>query len=102
MVHCRPNPKKGPAELATLAESFNHMSQKLGQAEAAQQQFLSSVSHELKTPLAAIEGYAELLGEGAVLLPGDAAKVVAADSGRLKRLVADLIDLGKISQAGSQ
>jgi signal transduction histidine kinase len=93
-----PIPVKGPAELATLAESFNHMSQRLNQAEVAERQFLMSVSHELKTPLAAIEGYAELLGEGAVS-PSDAAEVVTAESGRLKRLVADLIDLGKMRQS---
>ena len=93
-----PIPVGGPAELATLAESFNHMSQRLNQAETAERQFLMSVSHELKTPLAAIEGYAELLGEGAVP-PADAAEVVATESGRLKRLVADLIDLGKMRQS---
>ncbi len=93
-----PIPVKGPAELATLAESFNYMSQRLNQAETAERQFLMSVSHELKTPLAAIEGYAELLGEGAVS-SSDAAEVVTAESGRLKRLVADLIDLGKMRQS---
>jgi signal transduction histidine kinase len=93
-----PIPEREPAELATLAASFNRMSAKLRQAEAAEQQFLQSVSHELKTPLTAIEGYAELLGEGDVS-PDVAAQVVTAESGRLRRLVADLIDLGKMRQS---
>jgi HAMP domain-containing protein len=54
--HPEPIPETGPAELATLAGSFNRMSAKLEQAETAEREFLLSVGHELKTPLTAIEG----------------------------------------------
>jgi signal transduction histidine kinase len=56
------------------------------------------VSHELKTPLTAIRGYAEGLAEGA-FEPGEAARVIATESGRLERLVRDLLDLARMHRA---
>lgn len=97
----RPEPivVKGPAELATLAASFNHMSHDLSQAQAAQHHFLMSVSHELKTPLTAIDGYAELLSEGAVA--GDqAGPVLQTETARLKRLVGDLLESARAQEEG--
>ena len=73
-------PVEGPRELALLAESFNEVAVALAKAREAEQAFLLSVSHELKTPLTAIRGYAEGLGEGA--LPADEA---AADDRRPSR-----------------
>ena len=57
-------PVEGPRELAVLAASFNEMAAQLAKARAAERQFLLSVSHELKTPLTAIRGYAEGLADG--------------------------------------
>ena len=97
----RPEPieVKGPAELATLAASFNHMSQQLSQAQEAQHHFLMSVNHELKTPLTAIDGYAELLSEGAVA--GDqAGPVLQTETARLKRLVGDLLESARVQEEG--
>jgi signal transduction histidine kinase len=97
----RPEPimVKGPAELATLAASFNQMSDKLTQAQAAQRHFLMSVSHELKTPLTAIDGYAELLSEGAVA-GEQAGPVLQAETARLKRLVGDLLESARVQKEG--
>jgi two-component system OmpR family sensor kinase len=55
------------------------------------------VSHELKTPLTAIAGYAEALREGAVS-PADAAVTVAVEAERLERLVGDLLDLARMNR----
>ena len=57
-------PVEGPRELAQLAESFNDLAVALTKAREAERAFLLSVSHELKTPLTAIRGYAEGLHEG--------------------------------------
>jgi signal transduction histidine kinase len=57
------------------------------------------VTHELKTPLTSIRGYAEALEESAVA-PGDAARVIGAEAGRLERLVSDLLDLARLERAG--
>ena len=93
-----PLPEEGVRELASLARSFNEMAQRLAQARAAERQFLLSVSHELKTPLTAIRGYAEGLAEGAV--PEDeAAETIQREAARLERLVHDLLDLGRIRRS---
>ncbi len=91
-------PVEGPRELALLAESFNEVAVQLAKAREAEQAFLLSVSHELKTPLTAIRGYAEGLGEG--VLPADeAAETIVRESQRLERLVGDLLDLARIRKA---
>jgi len=91
-------PVEGPRELRLLAESFNEVAVQLARARAAEQAFLLSVSHELKTPLTAIRGYAEALGEDA--LPADeAAATIVRESQRLERLVQDLLDLGRMRKA---
>ena len=91
-------PVEGPRELALLAESFNEVAVALAKAREAERAFLLSVSHELKTPLTAIRGYAEGLREGA--LPADeAAATIVRESRRLERLVGDLLDLARMRKA---
>ena len=92
-----PVPRKGPAELFALVDSFNQMTDKLEKAQSAERDFLLSVSHELKTPLTAIDGYAELLRDGAVK-GEEAGPVLLSEAGRLSRLVSDLLDLAKVKQ----
>jgi signal transduction histidine kinase len=74
------------------------MVEQLAASRDAERAFLLSVSHELKTPLTAIRGYAEGLGEGA-FEPEEAARVITTESGRLDRLVRDLLDLARMNRA---
>jgi len=91
-------PVEGARALAQLAERFNEVAVALAKARAAERAFLLSVSHELKTPLTAIRGYAEGLGEGA--LPADeVAATIVRESRRLERLVGDLLDLARMNKA---
>jgi signal transduction histidine kinase len=89
-----PVPVKGPSEVRRAARAFNAMTARLGKAQDTEQQFLLSVSHELKTPLTSIRGYGEALAEGAVSAD-EAGPVVAEEAGRMQRLVQDLLDLGR-------
>ena len=91
-------PVEGARELALLAESFNEVAVALTKAREAERAFLLSVSHELKTPLTAIRGYAEGLGEGA-LPPQEVAATIVRESRRLERLVGDLLDLARMNKA---
>jgi signal transduction histidine kinase len=95
--HPEPVPVEGAAELATLATAFNDLASQLAQAREAERSFLLSVSHELKTPLTAIRGYAEAVQDGAIE-PREAAATVAAESARLERLVHDLLDLARMNR----
>ena len=91
-------PVDGRDELADLAGSFNRMSGELARAREAQRSFLESVSHELKTPLTSIRGYAEAVGEAAVA-PAEGSAVIAAEADRLERLVRDLLELARFDRA---
>jgi two-component system sensor histidine kinase BaeS len=92
-----PVPVEGSAELALLATSFNEMAEQLNKAKEAERNFLLSVSHELKTPLTAIRGYAEALEDGAVS-PEEAAETIREEGRRLERLVRDLLDLARMNR----
>jgi signal transduction histidine kinase len=92
-----PVPVEGATELATLAVAFNDLAEQLGRAREAEKSFLLSVSHELKTPLTAIRGYAEALQDGA-LDPEDVAATVVVEAARLERLVGDLLDLARMNR----
>ena len=60
-----------------------------------QQTFFQNASHELKTPLMAIQGYAEGIQAG-VMDAGGAAEVILAESDRMTELVEELLDISKI------
>ena len=92
-----PVPVEGASELVTLAVAFNDLTEQLARAREAEKSFLLSVSHELKTPLTAIHGWAEALAEGAVDVQ-EAAETVSAESARLERLVRDLLDLARMNR----
>ena len=91
-------PVEGPRELASLARSFNEVAVQLASAREAEQAFLLSVSHELKTPLTAIRGYAEAVQDEALSVE-EAAATIVAESRRLERLVGDLLDLARVRKA---
>jgi two-component system sensor histidine kinase BaeS len=86
-------------ELASLALAINAMARDLDEARGHERAFLLSVSHDLRTPLTSIRGYAEAIADGTVEGPDArirAAGVIATESRRLERLVADLLDLARL------
>ncbi len=93
-----PLPTEGSSELVALARAFNQMTEQLEASREAERNFLLSVSHELKTPLTAIRGYAEGLADGA-FEPDEAARTIVLEAGRLERLVRDLLDLARMNRA---
>jgi two-component system sensor histidine kinase BaeS len=89
---------EGPDEVAGVADAVNTLAAALTHSEGRHRQFLLSVSHDLRTPLTAITGYAESLADGVV--PADqaaeAGAVILAETHRLTRLVTDLLDLARL------
>ncbi len=86
----------GEGALAELGAAINDMAISLERAQGLERQFLLSVSHDLRTPLTSIRGYAEAISDGAATDPGRAATVIQNEARRLERLVADLLDLAKL------
>ena len=83
-------------ELATLRDSLNQMAAHLEDLRDLDRQFLLAVSHDLRTPLTSILGYAEAIMEGEVEDPTHAARVVVGEANRLERLIGDLLDLARL------
>jgi two-component system sensor histidine kinase BaeS len=75
------------------------MAASLERVRVLEQQFLLSVSHDLRTPLTSIRGYAEAIIDAAAE-PQAAAGVIRSEANRLERLVADLLDLAKLQTKG--
>ncbi|WP_404390786.1 sensor histidine kinase [Humibacillus xanthopallidus] len=91
-------PVEGPTEVAEVASALNTLSSSLTRSEGRQRDFLLSVSHDLRTPLTGISGYAESLASG-VVPPDETARVgavVLTEARRLERLVGDLLDLARL------
>lgn len=86
----------GEDELAELGTGINRMATELERGRAAEQQFLLSVSHDLRTPLTAISGYAEALEDGTTTDQRRVGEIIHNHADRLERLVGDLLDLAKL------
>ena len=84
-------------EIGELVRALNTMTEALDRAQQQEQQFLLSVSHDLRTPLTSIRGFAEAISEGTAPDQQRAASVIASQARRLERLVADLLDLAKLN-----
>jgi signal transduction histidine kinase len=93
----------GPREVRSLAESFNHMLDRLDDAFARQRAFASDASHELRTPLTAIRGQIEVLARSPEPSQADIQETearIAGEISRMDRLVDDLLLLAR-SDEGS-
>jgi len=87
---------KGPIEIESLGSSVNKMAADLKRSKELDRQFLLSVSHDLRSPLTVIKGYAEALSEGAIEDPVATGKIINTHSVRLERLVKDVLDLARL------
>jgi two-component system sensor histidine kinase BaeS len=83
-------------ELGSLIASINTMAEVLERSKGVERQFLLSVSHDLRTPLTSIRGYAEAIVDGALPDPAEGGNVILSEARRLERLVGDLLDLAKL------
>ncbi len=88
-----PEGSKSYPELSALGSASNTRAAGLARARALERQFLLSISHDLRTPLTSIRGYAEAIADDAVPDPSAAAEIVVAEAARLERLIRDLLDL---------
>lgn len=97
-------PVRGSDEFGRLAEDFNTMVHRLGELDALKRDFVSHVSHELKTPLVAMQETTKLMLEGAPgPLEGKQRRLLELNleaGRRLSRMIANLLDLSRL-EAGT-
>ena len=92
--------EKGYKEIAELSATLSYASKELTQVEKLRREFIANVSHDLRTPLTLITGYAELMRDLPTENTPENVQVIVEESKRLTRLVNDLLDLSKL-QAGT-
>ena len=90
---------KGLKEIRAINANFNLMAKELGATEILQTDFVSNVSHEFKTPISAIEGYATLL-QGSEESLGEEQNLyiekILTNTRRLSTLVRNILLLSRI------
>lgn len=80
-------------EIGELAESFNRMAESLESTERRRLQLVGDVAHELRTPLATLDGYLEGLQDGVIQPSETTWTLLRGETARLSHLVNDLQEL---------
>lgn len=91
---------KGYREIEELNATLNYAAAELGLASSLRKELIANVSHDLRTPLTMIKGYAEVMRD----IPGEMNEenlnAIVDESTRLSNLVSDLLDISKL-QSGA-
>lgn len=101
--YSRVAPESGPDEVRALGGALNRMARQVQATQQGQREFLANVSHELKTPLTSIQGFAQAILDGTAAAPAAAersAGIIYSEAERMRRLVEGLLDLARL-EAGA-
>ena len=99
-----PIPLEGPLEVQRLAGVINQMDRQVRDMLQSQKDFVANVSHEFKTPLTSIRGFAQAIHDGTLeSMDGtqNAAHVILEETDRLNYMVNDLLTLAKLEDRKS-
>ena len=100
----RVDDSRGTEETRQLSAAFNRMSEKLARVEGSRREFVANVSHELRSPITSIRGFAEGMADG--VIPEEEhpkyLRLVAEESKRLSGLVGELLELSRLEREDVQ
>ena len=90
-------------EMGALIESFNKMADSLEQAEARRSEFIANISHELRTPMTTISGFADGILDGTISSEDQTKYLVCIrdETRRLSRLVREMLDISQMKARAS-
>lgn len=88
-------PVRGSDDVALLAETFNHMLDRLAHAFTRQRQFLDEVAHELRTPITVVRGHLELMDPDPDVQHRQTRALLFDELDRMSRIVEDLLLLAR-------
>lgn len=95
-------PEKRQDEIGQLIVSFNAMAKELQSIEMLRSDFVSAISHEFKTPLTSIRGYAQLLRESETdETKKEYAGIIVEETERLSHLASNILLLTRLEQDGT-
>jgi two-component system sensor histidine kinase ResE len=92
-------------EIGRLGTAFNAMAREVARSHRAMRDLLANVSHDLRTPLTSIQGFAGALLDGTLSGAAgarEAGRVISEEAERMRRLVEDLLYLGRIESGEAQ
>lgn len=91
-------------ELGELANNFNEMAEDLNKLEVLRRNFISNISHDLRSPLTSINGFVKGILDGTIEKEKqeDYLKIVLQESQRLTKLTNDVLDLSKMESGQHQ
>jgi two-component system OmpR family sensor kinase len=95
----RPIPPEGPAEVRQLFGAFNEMITRLNASQQSQRDFIANVSHELKTPLTSIQGFAQAILEhqpSSARETEQSARIILDEARRMNKMVLGLLTLARL------
>lgn len=94
----------GVNEVRQLAGAFNVMAEKLETVEKGRKEFVSNVSHELRSPITSIHGFVEGMLDGTIQQEDQKQylQIVFDETNRLKRLINDLLQLSRMDNGVEQ
>jgi signal transduction histidine kinase len=86
-------------EISTLAEAFNTMADSLAKVESQRSEFIANVSHELKTPMTTISGFAEGILDGTIPpeRERESLQIIVSETRRLSRLVRRMLEISRLN-----
>ena len=87
-------------ETSELADTLNAAAVELGQLDAMQKELIGNISHDLRTPLTMISGYAEVMRDIPGEMTAENMQIVLDETERLTSLVNDVLDLSHITSGG--
>lgn len=90
-------------EVGALTESFNSMAESLERSEQLRSDFIANVSHELKTPMTTISGFADGILDGTIPVEEQRQylEVISSETKRLSRLVRQMLQMSRIQNVDS-
>jgi signal transduction histidine kinase len=90
--------EKGDDEISQLCHDFNFMAKELKSIETLHKDFVSNVSHEFKTPITSIKGYASLIKKGNISIDqiNEYSDIIIEESERLSLLSTNLLKLSEL------
>jgi signal transduction histidine kinase len=86
-------------EVGRLSKAFTTMAREVARSNRSMRDLLANVSHDLRTPLTSVSGFAGALVDGTLLGPEgakEAGRIIGEEAERMRRLVEDLVYLGRI------
>ena len=93
-------PEAGSSDVKKLGVNMNHLAEQLSTSEQSKKEFIANLSHEFRSPITSIHGFAQAMLDGTV--PKDEEKkylnVIVSETNRLSKLINNMLNLSRMEQ----